>query len=106
MSLNWKKNKVKSASTWLVDNEKEDKLKNELMFLIDGKNKDPAVEIKKAFSSKPAQQQEEILNRVRERPISELIEMERQLGASSSSRVHFSLLLTIFCILFRYFLPF
>lgn len=55
------------------------------MFLIDNKGQDPTVEIKKAFESKPKEQQEQITNRIRDKPILELIEMEKQFASPSSA---------------------
>lgn len=78
-------NEPKNEAAWMVDGKPMKHEKNDMMFFIDAKNVDPAVEIKKEFAKKPVELQEEILSHMRDKPIKELIEMERQLIKSSSA---------------------
>lgn len=64
---------------------KEQNEHNDMMFMIDsGKNADPSADLRKNKSPK---QQEEMMNKVRDKSVAELIEMERQLKSISSSAV-------------------
>lgn len=78
-------NEPKNEAAWMVNGKPMKHEKNDMMFLIDAKNVDPAIEIKKEFAKKPVELQEEILSHMRDKPIKELIEMERQLIKSSSA---------------------
>ena len=76
--------------------------RNDMMFMLDtGKNADPAAEIRK---HKTAQQQEEMMNKVRDKSIAELIEMERQLNkmsamsAAATSSSTFSFVTALICV--------